>query len=544
MRLLETSSITLHEFQGDSIPEYAILSHTWGAGEVSYQVLLKPEAKYLAGYDKIKAFCSIAAAQGWKYGWVDTCCIDKTSSAELSEAINSMWRWYEKSAVCFAYLQDCTNDPDEGSRSNHVPQLLRNLTKSRWFTRGWTLQELLAPTKVVFYDYLWNEIGERDFLRDCIRNATGISPLHLRHPKRASIAAKMSWMSKRQTTRPEDIAYSLMGLFDVYMPLIYGEGANAFMRLQQEIVKSSNDESIFAWTDNSLIESGMFALSPDAFADSGDVVTLQDPDIRRSPYSVTNFGLAIEASLSTRYGGDDVPADASSLYTVMPIACTRGSEQYPLMISLVYSAGTCVRDEVGTLVSLGKTLRPCAGFHLIHVKPSYRRERFGPPNLSIEPRWDQIFEEYMTYSGLLPGDSVVEHRFRRRLVCSGYREETVQWRFHESIAIFSEKRQQHLELKGMVPIFLLEWKPNLVTGTGSWTIYVKKEGKHYLRSSNWRAGVLRSYHRVKIRNGCTTVPLWDGIRLQAQLKFSIEGNKVLALNLLVPSTMTKLPSRR
>lgn len=201
MRLLDTTTITLHEFHGDSIPAYAILSHTWENEEVSYQLLSKPEAKSLAGCNKIKSFCELAAAQGWKYGWVDTCCIDKTSSAELSEAINSMWRWYENSRMCIAFLADCLKSSRDGFHN------------SRWFTRGWTLQELLAPADVLSYDRSWTEIGDKISLAGAICQVTGISLLHLRKSGTASRAAKMSWMSKRQTTRLEDIAYSLLGVF-------------------------------------------------------------------------------------------------------------------------------------------------------------------------------------------------------------------------------------------------------------------------------------------------------------------------------------------
>lgn len=161
------------------------MSHTLSEEEVSYQLLSKPEPKSLTGYRKLTAFCRSAAAQSWKYTWVDTCCIDKTSSAEVSEAINSIWRWYKKFAIWFAHLDD----------------LVR------------TLQELLASTKIVFYDPKWKMIRGRDTLSFDISAATEISRLHLRHPRQASVAAKVSWMSKRRTTRSEDIAYSFLGSF-------------------------------------------------------------------------------------------------------------------------------------------------------------------------------------------------------------------------------------------------------------------------------------------------------------------------------------------
>ena len=400
MRLLDTATVTLHEFHGDSIPPYAILSHTWEEDEVSYQLLPKPEAKALAGYAKIVSFCELAAAQGWKYGWVDTCCIDKTSSAELSEAINSMWRWYEKSGVCIAFLADCS-----WRSYNH-------LLDSRWFTRGWTLQELLAPAKVVFYDGYWNELGDKEKLEWYICYATGISKLHLLKPGSASIAAKMSWMSRRQTTRLEDLAYSLLGLFDVYMPLIYGEGSNAFIRLQQEIVKSSNDETIFAWTDETLTEAGMLALSPAAFQNSGNVVTFQHPVIRRRPYSITNFGLEIEAISSSMRTDNTISASGSHLHR-LPIACTRKDERKPLAVSLLSVAGKTVRVDLGHLRAFEEPIDPQKGYQTIYVKSSYLCKHEGWREPPLEIRWNEAFEKSLCYSGLsefIAGGLITEQR--------------------------------------------------------------------------------------------------------------------------------------
>ena len=188
MRLLETSKIELCDFNPDDIPEYAILSHTWSREEVTLQLLQTQEAHKLAGYEKIKNCCKLAASEGWQYVWIDTCCIDKTSSAELPEAINSMWRWYENSRMCYAYLSDVSN-PQKDQRSD----LAAILGQSRWFTRGWTLQELLAPQKVTFYDQQWRFIGEKSLLGAELSDITGISQVHMSQPRMASAAAKMSW---------------------------------------------------------------------------------------------------------------------------------------------------------------------------------------------------------------------------------------------------------------------------------------------------------------------------------------------------------------
>ena len=173
------------------------------------------------------------------------CCIDKTSSAELSEAINSMFRWYEKAKVCYAYLSDVSGDAN-------LKKDVSEFVGSRWFTRGWTLQELVAPKSVLFYSRRytgWHFLGTKEDLCDHISAVTGIDTdtLYGAGLELASVARKMSWASHRETTRVEDTAYCLLGIFDVNMPLLYGEGKKAFLRLQEEILRSSYDYSLFAW---------------------------------------------------------------------------------------------------------------------------------------------------------------------------------------------------------------------------------------------------------------------------------------------------------
>ncbi|KAL8934585.1 MAG: hypothetical protein Q9216_005834 [Gyalolechia sp. 2 TL-2023] len=535
MRLLETTSLELHEFYGDSISDYAILSHTWGKEEVSYQLLLKSEAQSLAGYEKLTRFCKLAAAQGWKYAWVDTCCIDKTSSAELSEAINSMWRWYEKSAICYAHLADCVNNEPYGSHSTAFSSEIR---RSRWFTRGWTLQELLAPAKVVFYDSRWNMIGDRDSLSLDISAATGINRLHLRHPQQASIAAKMSWMSKRQTTRSEDIAYSLLGLFDVYMPLIYGEGSNAFVRLQQEIVKVSNDESIFAWTDDSLIESGMFALSPAAFAEAGNIVTFQHPSIRKTPYSVTNFGLAIEADASVH---DRVfAANTSKPYSwKLPIACTKGFERRHLSVSLLSVAGNTVRVDVGRLMPLKGPINPRNEHRIIYVKSFYRHKasEWSEPNLEL--RWNRVFEEHMTYVGSPHNGPVSERMNQNGVVYSNYAGKTVARRFIQLKQAASEYHEWQNSESGMAPELVLEWKLDRGASSLSSTIYVSRKDKSVEQSLKDIAYYSQAYSLGL--GGEITIPLWNDLHLRAELGKETFGEGPYFIDLkLIVSTRRKI----
>ncbi|KAK7452675.1 hypothetical protein VKT23_012073 [Stygiomarasmius scandens] len=296
MRLINTSTLRVVQFLGMDIPSYAILSHTWGNEEV---VLNEMQAegrtettRGKSGYEKIQKSCEIAHQQGFEYVWNDTCCIDKESSAELSEAINSMYRYYGSSGVCLAYLADVSRDELGGNNFS-----FRN---SRWFTRGWTLQELLAPSKVLFYDKDWLEIGTRTGLAVLISAITGIPVSVLQgnqDPKACTVAQRMSWAAHRNTTRVEDLAYCLMGLFGVGMPTLYGEGAiRAFIRLQEEIIKYNDDTTIFAWRADSSSpnhERGLLAWSPSEFIDSGKITVLSDGHCVSTDHVLTNHGLRI-----------------------------------------------------------------------------------------------------------------------------------------------------------------------------------------------------------------------------------------------------------
>ncbi|KAI1451202.1 HET-domain-containing protein [Annulohypoxylon moriforme] len=279
MWLINCQSLNLEEFVKD-VPPYAILSHTWGDEEVTFVDMSNREAaKKKTSYQKIKTTCNVALEHDLRYAWVDTCCIDKSSSAELSEAINSMFAWYKKATVCFVWLRDFTSFSDETlaeaiasfeSREaleakgegfyGDLPQQtaaeidLRNKVKKglgscKWFSRGWTLQELIAPSRINFYDKEWNYFGSKLELASVLSWITGVdtSVLKGRPLDEILVGRRMSWASNRTTTRVEDIAYCLLGLFDINMPLLYGEGAKAFIRLQEEIIRSSHDLSIFAW---------------------------------------------------------------------------------------------------------------------------------------------------------------------------------------------------------------------------------------------------------------------------------------------------------
>ncbi|PVH75291.1 hypothetical protein DL98DRAFT_388945, partial [Cadophora sp. DSE1049] len=212
---------------------YAILSHAWGENneEVTFQDLKNGSGKTKNGYKKL-GFCREQAARdGLQYFWVDTCCIDKSNNAELSEAINSMFRWYRKAAICYVYLADVWSRDQTDPSLKPWEAAFRN---SRWFTRGWTLQELIASPLVEFFSSNGNRLGDRQSLEQQLHEITRIPMLALqgRPLSDFSFDERVLWAQKRNTMREEDLAYSLLGILDISIPVIYGEGReNAFRRL-------------------------------------------------------------------------------------------------------------------------------------------------------------------------------------------------------------------------------------------------------------------------------------------------------------------------
>ncbi|PMD54359.1 putative vegetative incompatibility protein HET-E-1 [Hyaloscypha bicolor E] len=240
MRLLhynDDGEFSLTQFF-DDIPPYAILSHIWGLEEVTFGDMMDRNMTSKTGFDKIRFCGEQARRDGLQYFWVDTCCIDKTSSAELAEAINSMFRWYRNAAKCYVFFSDVPR-PTVGSEDRPYQLPWESaLRASRWFTRGWTLQELITPASVEIFSKDWERLGDKNSLERLICEITGIPSKALRGTPLAdfSMTERMLWAEPRQTTREEDMAYSLLGIFDVYMPLIYGEGReNAARRLREAI---------------------------------------------------------------------------------------------------------------------------------------------------------------------------------------------------------------------------------------------------------------------------------------------------------------------
>ena len=250
MRLLESRnagefSLTKYFVRDDEIPPYAILSHTWKDGEeVSLEDLMDGTGKDKAGYDKIRFCGKQAAHDGLRYFWVDTCCINKSNNTELSEAINSMFRWYRNAAKCYVYLSDVS--VGECDPNSKVFRWESAFQASRWFTRGWTLQELLAPKLVEFFSHEGKRLGDKRSLERQIHEITGIAVPALQGSSLSQFGVdeRFKWARHRETTRTEDWAYSLLGIFDVSMPLIYGEGREkAVTRLRKEINEGSNGKN-------------------------------------------------------------------------------------------------------------------------------------------------------------------------------------------------------------------------------------------------------------------------------------------------------------
>ena len=268
MRLIDTQTFELKDF-GSQPPPYAILSHTWDDEEVTFQDMSRIRAaRKKNGFAKIERCCRQALRDGFDWVWIDTCCIDKTSSAELSETINSMFKWYERALKCYAFLVDVYLRPGDaalaaleqpaqqvypvGSGDESSFDINRHpFFGSNWWSRGWTLQELIAPYDVEFYNCDWERLTSKRACKGTINCFVGIPLSVLDHTAPlASICAaeRISWASDRVTTREEDMAYCLLGILDVNMPLLYGEGGlRAFQRLQEQVISTNEDYTLFLW---------------------------------------------------------------------------------------------------------------------------------------------------------------------------------------------------------------------------------------------------------------------------------------------------------
>jgi hypothetical protein len=417
MRLIDTRTIELRWFNDNEIPKYAILSHTWGSDEVSYQELVwiskaralsnlipssapqdaqatlilaamevmirgnsamplgsvsEEDLMSRVGYSKIIHAAEQARSQGCDYVWVDTCCIDKSSSAELQEAINSMFRWYRNAEVCIVYLGDIA--PPHRNGYTTASDVARAALKAcRWIRRGWTLQELIAPAVCRFHYQDWTLMGEKFELLEELADATGI-PNYILEDSRSisevSVAERMSWAAHRDSTRVEDVAYCLLGIFDIHMPLLYGEGEKAFIRLQEQILRTTDDHSLFAWCDTTSQNStyrGLLARKPEVFLHCRSI----EPEnvVSTFPIGLTPIGLRVQLEF--------LP-DARDKSRVLAMIRSSNSMNQRLAVSLKCLDGGMqyARVDVGALVTIDDW--PTGQLHTIYV----RQKLSIPPDLT------------------------------------------------------------------------------------------------------------------------------------------------------------------
>jgi hypothetical protein len=363
MWLINVTTRQLEFFNDANDASYVVLSHTWGADEVTFEDMkdLNLVTKK-AGWHKIQKTCQLARENGYRFAWVDTCCIDKSSSAELSEAINSMFSWYRKSALCLAYLADVHVTP-KGSTSDCA--LDNGTTKEelevcRWFTRGWTLQELIAPGNIQFYDVNWAFIASKSHIRSEISQITGIDISVLENVDMLAdipVGRKMAWASQRQTTRIEDIAYCLLGIFGITMPPLYGEGHRAFVRLQEEIARNSNDLTLFAWEQDDARDfkyREIFAHSPLEFRNWMHLRAQPPRFDAENEFTLTNRGLRIAKNLAywpRGYSNRRASVDEHLLLGLDCLECSQRTQNRPswVAITLERFGSTYVRSSPGRL---------------------------------------------------------------------------------------------------------------------------------------------------------------------------------------------------
>ncbi|OJA18945.1 hypothetical protein AZE42_10106 [Rhizopogon vesiculosus] len=270
-----------------SLVKYAILSHRWlDEGEPTYEEIKLGTARG-PGYEKLEKFCATARTYKVEFAWSDTCCIDKSSSSELDQSIRSMSRWYYNSYICIVHLAES--------------ETIEDIMRDEWIRRGWTLQELLAPVYIKFFNKHWmhmtrdanDKSSKKTEIMKTLERATGIPHKELQkfQPGPVRVDERMMWASKRKTTRVEDVAYCLMGIFDVSLQTAYGEGGDrAFSRLIEAIMQGG-DPSVLNWTGKPVFRSSSaIPRSPENYIGR----TLQLPPVLgRLEMAMTSLGLRV-----------------------------------------------------------------------------------------------------------------------------------------------------------------------------------------------------------------------------------------------------------
>ena len=378
--------------------EYAILSHCWCTieeHEFSFNEVrdlsIDGADKFQGrgGYQTVVEGCKKAHAERIEWLWAAPCCISWENNIDLFEAVNAMYRWYANSKVCYAYLHDV--NPYSSSTKT-------SLNNSRWFLCGWTLQGLIAPRDIEFVDCRWNTIGNKTNMVSALKDITripqdvlthGLPPPH--HPHRPSVAQIMSWAANRTTTRVEDQAYSLVGLFGVYMEIRYGEKENAFQRLQEAIIEEYNDHTIFAWFDN-VRNGSVLADNPGCFLGSFNVVRLDSPvafapecptDIARLHRGLQMTERGIEIWVPVTY----LPGSSNRMQA--KLACCRKGN--PNLITITLSVALCDYRDLCLRDMDSDILSEQPVFHMLHFV--YRQSRFIHQAFVCRTRPDKTFIE-------------------------------------------------------------------------------------------------------------------------------------------------------
>ncbi|KAK2742724.1 het and ankyrin domain protein [Colletotrichum kahawae] len=304
MRLLHCLQQKIYHFTYPPSVQYAIFSHTWSSPHDDEWLSYTPagQRSHSTKQDIIRRVCNLALSHNLQYVWIDEACIDKSSSADVSETINSLPKYFQRATICFAFLVDLPCGTAVPCRDTWA--------RCQFWTRAWTLQELILPSNLQFYDAQWHLRGERssEHLHSLISGITGIDEDILNHERtldQASVARKMSWAACRRSFSPEDLAYSLLGLFGVCMPIVFGEGEErAFRRLQEEIVKHTNDSSLFAWAsrDNHSCR-GLFANTPAEFVPLARQDGFRLPLIFQGFVSLTSKGVLVSGQFANLQAG-------------------------------------------------------------------------------------------------------------------------------------------------------------------------------------------------------------------------------------------------
>ncbi|KAF9230043.1 hypothetical protein BU15DRAFT_84122 [Melanogaster broomeanus] len=311
---LQQRKRTLREIEIE-IVKYATLSHRWdAAGELTYRDVTAGKHRNIAGFEKLTHFCKAAKSLGYKLAWSDTCCIDRWNGSELNQAIQAMFKWYAHSHLCIVHLAESFSSLD----FDHEP----------WFTRGWTLQELLAPRRVKFYNKAWQPLSpdtttndkDDNILLRALSDATSIPEVVIAADNSKGINGRrvseiMSWASKRETTRVEDIAYSLIGLFKVNLTTKYGEGERAFPRLVEAIMKRRPDWDVLAWVGKASQDYPAIPSSPACYPKFTEPMV--SGDVGPWEFTTTNRGFLLSSLPLIAMKFESAAADEEGIFTVI-----------------------------------------------------------------------------------------------------------------------------------------------------------------------------------------------------------------------------------